>query len=165
LLQDEKSLKHILSLGVEKQKIDTNTSDEVIVTLDLNMTTIKQIKDVYYTLPIPYVKSGLDKFKTSFNTSERKTLLHFPSLIVESYTYDIKLDKDWTLVNKDVNIVEKNELAEMQIKISQENKGEVIQVNKTFKLLKQDITTEEYPQLEKMLSIWYDNKYQDLKLR
>lgn len=165
LLRDEGSLKKMVSVDIEQQKIETNMPNELSASFELNKSALKQIKDLYYELEIPFVHAGINQYKTVFNVSSRNTSIHFPTLIDEYYSFDIELDNDLELLLKPVEIIEKNAMAEMQISITQESKGANVQIEKSFKLLKQDVSPEEYSQIEKMFLTWCDATYQTLKLR
>ena len=120
-------------------------------------------QDNYYFIDIPSSSFGIkgEHLRTLLN--ERKTPLHLTYPVNESYDFTISIPEGFSFVAPEIKKELSNEIGFVTIEInSSEN---VIQIIKSLKMNKQEVTPLEYSSFKSIMNLWNKDTYKKIILK
>lgn len=146
--------------SLEEKKISEKGSEYVITwTLAPGISD----KNGFAFLELPRFKTGFDAWNLVQYTSQGNTPVRLDFPLEEDYSYEIALPSGYTLFTPPVEIEMKNELGELEIRISQA--GSTVKIVRSFELYKDVVSSELMEEFKKMIITWEMTDYRKIAFK
>jgi hypothetical protein len=152
------------AVDIKTSKIKSAGSESTEAVFDiLSSDTLKQ-EAGYYFWKVPALASGTDGWHMTELSSIRETPLEIPVLIMESYTYKVKLPEGMKLVTPSTDVlINPDKVGEIKIQIKQQ--GNELLVTRSLKLNEPIIERGNYASFRDLMNIWNEKKYREIILK
>jgi len=143
-------------------KADKIAMNESVLNLKIS-TDNNDKQSGYVFVKIPEYKYGFSKWHIPNLPEQRNTPFQLPSKIEENYSYSIELPKNATVISSGFSADVSNNVGRVKITITQTDN--MLLFERSLKLLKEQISVEEYPAFVELIKLWNNKKYKEIVIK
>ena len=120
--------------------------------------------DEYFGFILPDASGGANSWALPYLSLQRSTTLEIPYPVVETYSYTIRSQADFELINKGMTIEKTNGLGTVNIKIEKLALN-YYKMTRNLNLRKSIITSAEYGAFMELMSVWRNPNYRTVMFK